>query len=329
MGHPTILWFGEFSDRVKEMMRQEKPDGFDLIFIHSKNDREEHLDALAKADYISPNGIRLTDEYILSAPRLKLIQCWGAGMDAFNQELLRKKKIALQSGAGLNASAVAEMAVLHMLAVNRRLIYVDRTVRTGKWIKNEMRDQCHSIYGKTVGLLGMGNIARKVAQYLKAMDVKEILYYDICQLPPEQEMELGVEYRKLENVIKCADILSLHLPLTDQTQKMMNRERLAMMKPDSILINTARGGIVDEEALIEMLKEHKIRGAGLDTYSPEPPQPDNPLFKLDNVVLTSHGGGAVLENILPRIRHVYDCILKFERGEPADPRYVVLGRESE
>ena len=193
MGKPKILWFGEFSDKVKEMMRSEAPDGFDLMFVRSKSDREEHLKALAEADYISPNGIRLTDEYILAAPNLKLIQCWGAGMDAFHLELLRERNIALQSGAGLNASAVAEMAVLHMLALNRRLLYVDRTVRSGRWIKSEMRDQCRSIYGKTIGLLGMGNIARKAAGYLKAMDAGRILYYDICRLSPEQEAELGAE----------------------------------------------------------------------------------------------------------------------------------------
>ena len=326
MENPKILWFGEFSDKVKEMMRSEAPDGFDLLFVRSKSDREEHLRVLAEADYISPNGILLTDEYILAAPKLKLIQCWGAGMDAFHLELLQERNIALQSGAGLNASAVAEMAVLHMLALNRRLLYVDRTVRSGRWIKSEMRDQCRSIYGKTIGLLGMGNIARKAAGYLKAMDAGRILYYDIRRLSPEQEAELGVEFQELDDVVKQADILSIHLPLTERTKKLINRERLAMMKPDSILINTARGGIVDEEALIDALENHRIRGAGLDTFAQEPPAADNPLFAMDNVVVTSHGGGAVVENILPRIRHVYDCIVKFERGEPADPNYVVLKR---
>ena len=213
-----------------------------------------------------------------------------------------------------------------MLALNRRLLYVDRTVRSGRWIKSEMRDQCRSIYGKTIGLLGMGNIARKAAGYLKAMDAGRILYYDIRRLSPEQEAGLGVEFQELDDVVKQADILSIHLPLTERTKKLINRERLAMMKPDSILINTARGGIVDEEALIDALENHRIRGAGLDTFAQEPPAADNPLFAMDNVVVTSHGGGAVVENILPRIRHVYDCIVKFERGEPADPNYVVLKR---
>lgn len=327
MREPKILWFGEFSDQVKELMRKEAPNGFELLFIDSKTDREEHLRKLAEADYISPNGIKLTDEYIMAAKKVKLVQCWGAGMDAFNQELMRERNIALQSGAGLNAAAVAEMAVLHMLAVNRHLIYVDRTVRSGKWIKNEMRDKCHSIYGQTIGLVGMGNIAKKVAKYLHAMDVEKILYYDIYRLDPELEKKLGVQFMELDDVIRNADILSLHIPLTDSTRKLINRGRLQMMKPDAILINTARGGIVDEEALVEALENHWIRGAGLDTFSPEPPSPDNPLFKLDNVVVTSHGGGAVIENILPRVRHVYECIEKFEKGEPVDKKFVVLERK--
>ncbi len=326
MSIPKILWFGEFSAQVKEMMRDEAPEGFDLLFIESKTDRDEHLRKLAEADYISPNGIKLTDEYILAAKRAKLIQCWGTGVDAFNLELLKNQNIALQTGAGLNAAAVAEMTVLHMLAVNRRLIYVDRTVKSGRWIKNEMRDQCHSIYGQTIGLIGMGNIARTVAKYLQAMDVKEILYYDVNRLDNETEKKLGVRYCELDDVIRNADILSLHIPLTDSTRKLMNKEKLALMKSDAILVNTARGGIIDEEALAEALQNHQIRGAGLDTFSPEPPDPKNPLFQLDNVVVTSHGGGAVIENIRPRIRHVYDCIKKFEQGEPIDKKYVVLER---
>lgn len=328
MEHYTILWLGVFSEQVKQMMRRQAPEHARLLFTDSKADREEHLRLLAQADYVAPNGILMTPEYIRAAKKLKLIQLWGAGVDKYDQALLRACNIALQNGVGLNAAAVAEMTVLHILAVNRRLPYVDRELRRGRWLKSEMRDQCSSVYGKTVGLVGMGNIGRRVSKMLHGLDVAEILYYDAFRLSPEQERELDVTFCPLDELIPCADILSLHIPLTEQTKGMISRERITAMKPDAILINTARGGLVDEEALIEALQAKKIRGAGLDTFAQEPPSPDNPLFRLDNVVLTSHGGGAVIENIRPRIQHVYDCIEKFEHGEPIDPKFVILERRS-
>ena len=324
-----LLWFGTFSERVMQLMRNNAPENLELLFIRSKTDREEHLRALAQADYISPNGIKLDRQYIQAAKNLKLIQLWGAGVDGYDLDFLREKNIALQNGAGFNAPAVAEMAVLHMLAVNRRLVYADRTLRTGKWIKSEMRDQCNSLYGKTVGLLGMGNIGQILARYLHGLDVGRVLYYDIRRLPEVREAQLGVTFFPLDDVVAQADIISLHMPLNDGTQNLMDRRRIALMKPDAILVNTARGGIVDEQALAQALREHKIRGAGLDSFSPEPPQADNPLFQLDNVVLTPHTGGAVVENVEPRIRHVYRCIAQFENHEPIDPKYVILPRRSE
>ncbi len=326
MNNITVLWLGIFSEEVKQMMRAMAPEGVSPIFVTSKTDRQEHLRLLAEADYIAPNGITLTEEYLRAAKKAKLVQLWGAGVDKYDKALLKELNIALQNGVGLNAAAVAEMALLHMLATSRHLVYVDRELRRGRWLKAEMRDRCNSIYGKSVGLVGMGNIGRRVARMLHAFDVKEIGYYDVVRLPEETERALGVTFYPLEDLIGRSDILSLHLPLTQDTRRLIDRERIAMMKPDAILINTARGGIVDEAALIEALQSRKIRGAGLDTFDPEPPAADNPLFSLDNVVLTSHGAGAVIENIPSRIAHVYDCIHKFERGEAVDPKFVVVSR---
>lgn len=326
MDKPKILWLGTFSEHVKELMRKNAPDGFEIMFVQSKTDREEHLRALAQADYVSPNGIKLTKEYIEAAPNLKLIQLWGAGIDDYDLDWLKSRNIALQNGVGFNAPAVAEMAILHMLAVNRHLVYVDRTLRSGKWIKSEMRDRCSSLYGKTVGLVGMGNIGRVMARYLHGLDVGQVLYYDIRPMPGAQEEALDVEFCELDDLIRRSDIISLHLPLNDKTRKLIDRRRIGMMKPSAVLINTARGGIVDQKALVEALQAHRIRGAGLDSYDPEPPVAGDPLLQLDNVVLTPHTGGAVVENVEPRIQHVYHCISKFERGEPIDQKYVILTR---
>ncbi|MBQ8090471.1 MAG: 2-hydroxyacid dehydrogenase [Pyramidobacter sp.] len=326
MSCPKILWFGIFSDKVKSIIRAQAPEGFELMFVQSKTDREEHLRLLAEADYIAPNGIKMTEEYVRAAKKAKLIQLWGAGYDAYDLDLLKELNIALQNGVGFNAPAVAEMVILHILALNRKLLYVDHSLRQGRWLKNEMRDQCASLYGKTVGILGFGNIGRRLCELAYGMKAARVVYYDLYRAPAEVEQALGAEYMPMDDVLRAADIVSLHLPLNDSTRHVINAEKLALMKRDAIIINTARGPIIDQAALVEALKNGTIRGAGLDTFEPEPPAPDNPLFALDNVVLTSHGAGAVFENIPPRVQHVYDCIVKFEKGEPADERFVIVRR---
>lgn len=327
MSKLKILWLGTYSDQVKEMIRELAPEGVDLLFNESKTDVQEHLRLIAQAEYLAPNGIPVTDEYIKAAKKLKLIQTWSAGVDAYNQDLLRERNIALQNGVGFNAPAVAEMVILHVLALNRHYRYVENCLRSGKWVKAEMRDKCNSIYGKTVGLIGFGNIGRKVAQFMQGFDVEQVFYYDVRRLPEEEEKRRNIVFMEMDDIFRQADIVSLHVPLNDATRKLVNRERIAMMKPTSLLINTARGGLVDEEALYEALRDGKLRGAGLDTFDPEPPAADNPLFTLDNVSITSHTGGAVRENIPVRIRHVFDCIMKFEKGEPIDSKFIIVPRK--
>lgn len=326
MPKPKFVWLGIHSDTVLEIMRRNEPEGLDVYYTKSKNDKEEHFALLKDAEYVSANGIKLTEEYLKAAPKLKLVQSWSAGTDAINVELCKQLGIAVQNGVGFNAQAVAEMTVMLMLAVSRYVSYVDRAIRSGRWLKVEMREKCHSVYGKVVGLVGMGHIGRIVARYVQALDCKEVIYFDTFRLPEEEEKRLGLRYLPLDEVIKEADILSLHCPSTPQTNKMIGKAQLESMKNDAILINTARGKLVDEAALVEALKNGTIRGAGLDTYDPEPPQKDNPLFELDNVVLMSHGGGAVLENVEPRVKHVYDCCLAFERGEEIPSKYIVVPR---
>lgn len=326
MSCPKILWFGIFSDKVKEIMKKNVPEGFDLLFVNSKKDKEEHMRLLAEADYISPNGIKMTEEYLRAAKKTKLIQLWGAGVDAYDQKLLKELNIALQNGVGFNAAAVAEMAILHILALNRRLLYVDHALRSGRWLKTEMRDQCSSLYGKTIGILGLGNIGCRMAELCYGMKAARVVYYDVFRVSSKIEEQLGVEYMEMDDVLRIADVVSLHLPLNENTRKIMNADKIALMKPEALLINTSRGPLVDQPALIEALKGGRIRGAGLDTFDPEPPASNDPLFALDNVVLTSHGAGAVFENIEPRVRHVYECIAKFECGEPVDERFVIVRR---
>ena len=288
----TIVWMEVHGAEVVAREDALLPEGLEVLRPVSRTDTEEHLRLLAKADYIIAGGIPITKEYIEAAPNLKMIQKWGIGVDKIDCDAAKEHGVDVNITAGANSIPVAELAVGLMFAVNRRIPYIDAKMREGKWLKSEMRSLCYMLNGKTVGLLGIGNIAKQVAKMMKGFSVN-IIYYDIRPLSPEMEEQLNAHYVDFETLLRESDILSVHVPLMDSTRNMIGADELKMMKKTSIIINTARGGVVNEEALVEALTNGTIRGAGLDSYAVEPIEPDNPLLQLDNVVHTSHNGGGV------------------------------------
>jgi len=318
-----IVWLEVHDPKVIELENSVLPDGFELVRITSASDKEEHLRLLADADYIIAGSVRITKEYLDAAPKLKMIQKWGIGVDKIDCAAAKERGIPVYCAAGSNSVPVAELAVGLMFAVNRRIPYVDSSMRRGEWVKSKMRPQCRMIHGKTVGLLGIGNIAKEAAKMLRGFENTRVIYYDVKRLDPEAEKTLQVSYVPFEQLLTDSDILSIHTPLLDSTRHMIGVRELAMMKPDSILINTARGGVVDEAALISALKEGKLRGAGLDTFEEEPVSPDNELLNLENVVLTCHCGGGVADNVVHVTEHVFSNIVKFSRGEELPPQDLI------
>lgn len=326
MEKQKIVWLQVSEQSVRDEANKALPEGFEVVYPVSKTDTEEHTRLIAEADYLITQSIYVTADQLKAAKKLKMIQKFGIGVDKIDCKAAEELNIPVCITAGANAVPVAEMAVGLMLAVNRRLPYVDKSVREGKWLKAEMRAQCYSLQDKTIGLVGIGNIAKQVAKRLSGFDVGEIIYYDIFRLSPEQEKALNVRYVELDELMVRSDVITLHVPLTDTTKGLISRERIAKMKPTSILINTARGPIVDTQALVDALREHKIRGAGLDAYDEEPLAADSPLIQLDNVVLTCHHAGSVIDNVLPRARHAYGNIEKFSKGEAIDPRDIIVAK---
>ncbi|WP_434310446.1 2-hydroxyacid dehydrogenase [Hominifimenecus sp. rT4P-3] len=325
-----IVWMEIHDPRIQKIEDQMAPEGFEIIRPQSRTDREEHLQLMQEADYVIAGGIPIPADYIAQAPKLKMIQKWGIGLDKVDCRRAEQEGIGVCITAGENAVPVAELAVGLMIAVNRRIPYVDASMRKGRWMKTEIRPQCYMMRDKVVGLLGIGNIARHVAELLKGFHCS-MIYYDVARLPKEEEERLGVSYVNFDTLIQKADILSLHLPLTPQTRGMIGAEEFRKMKNTAILVNTSRGGVVDESALYEALKSGEIRGAGLDTFEMEPVSPDLPLLRLENVVLSSHCGGGVVDNVVNMTRHAYGNIQRFDRGEPIDERDVVVpaGREAD
>lgn len=324
MEKQKIVWLQVLNPAVKAEANKALPEGFEVFFPTSSTDTEEHDRLIEEADYLITQSIYVTGEQLRRAKHLKMIQKYGIGVDKIDCKAAEELNIPVCITAGANSVPVSEMAIGLMLAVNRRIPYVDKAVRAGQWPKAEMRAQCYMLQGKTIGLVGIGNIAKQVAKRLGGFDVKEIVYYDIFRLSEEKEQELHVRYVPLDELMTVSDVISIHVPLTDETRGMISAERIGMMKPTAILINTARGFIIDQDALIDALREKKIRGAGLDAFEEEPLSADSPLLALENLVLTCHHAGSVIDNVLPRAIHAYGNIKKFSHGEAIDPRDIIV-----
>jgi glyoxylate reductase/D-3-phosphoglycerate dehydrogenase len=178
----------------------------------------------------------------------------------------------------------------------------------------------YELEGKTVGLVGLGNIGRQVARRVKAFDA-QVIYYDAFRLSPEEEGKLGVQYVPLNTLLETADIVSLHVPLNESTRHMIDAQAFGRMKPKAILINTCRGEVVDERALIEALQHGRILAAGLDTQAKEPSDPNNPLLRLPNVTLTPHSAGPTVDSFRKRFHNGYVNVQRVARGQP--PLWVI------
>jgi D-3-phosphoglycerate dehydrogenase len=210
-----------------------------------------------------------------------------------------------------------------MLATSRRLPLAHRSLQEGKWIATELRTVCSMLDGKTVGLFGFGNIARFVAKRLSGFDVK-ILYHSRRRVAPEIESQFRAEYVDFDTLLAQSDLLSLHAPLATETRQLFNRVTFNKMKRGAILINTARGELIDEADLIDALRTGQLSGAGLDTFSGEPPSASNPLFHMDQVVATPHSAGGVFDNVPHIVGHMFRNIKQFHQSQPLDAADIIV-----
>ncbi len=247
-------------------------------------DERRFLELMAKAEVLFHVLRPATAEVIERSPRLRLIQKIGVGVNTIDLEAARGRGIQVANMPGTNSRAVAESALLLMLAALRRLPLYDRACRAGAgWAMDAaLFDELGEMGGRTVGLVGYGAVGKALTPMLEGLGAR-VLYHS-----RSRETRAGAEWRPLEDLLAEADIVSLHLPLTPETENLIDGAAIARMKPGAILINTARGGLVDEAALVAGLGERRLGAAGLDVFAREPLEPDNPLFALDNVVLMPH-----------------------------------------
>lgn len=280
---------------IVDIAHASTPDGFTMTSIASQASDHEKIEALADAEFLLGFAPIVSEAVLRTAPKLKLIQVASAGYDTLDLDVLRELGIPLATSTGVNAAVVAEHTIALLLAVLRKLPQATARVADGGWSMDSPATDpftYHDLVDKTIGIVGFGNIAQQVAKRLGGFDC-HLQVYKLSKINEQQQRDFGVTQVELQELMETSDVVTLHVPLTSDSEDMIGREQLASMKSSAILINTARGAVVDEAALIEALQEGQILGAGLDTTTEEPPAPDNALRTMENVVLTPHVGGSI------------------------------------
>lgn len=312
---PKILHTARYTGIPWEILKSVVPDDFTVETL-----AELSYDCLIRqavdADYLLVSGRLPIDEGVLSvAKQLKMIQRTGVGTEMLDMDAIKRHDIPVYVNAGVNARSVAEHTITLMLACLKRLPQINADTHRGVWKKQLQGVTTHELYGKTVALVGMGNIGRTVAAMLQPFGVK-ILYTDVFRQSEEVEDKLGLTYcESFESMLPEADILSFHCPLTPENTGMLNLDTLAMMKDGAIVVNTARGKLIEPDALYEALQSGHIASAALDTHYEEPVKEGYKLAELDNVILTPHIGGLSYEAFQFMMAGAVENIVAFEEGE--------------
>ena len=307
-----IVFAGGFPG-AGEAARELAPAGYDLTVAALRS--PEFDVAVGDAEYLVGFVDGAVHEALfLKAPRLRLIQLLSAGYDRADIDAARRARVPIANNGGSNSVAVAEHTLMLMLAASRRLVRQHANVTGGRWRGNEV-PRLAELRGKALGIVGLGNIGRKVARLAGAFGMA-VVYYDTARLSEDAEDALGARFRLLDELLREADIVTLHVPLDDSTQRLIGARELALMKETAIVVNTSRGPVIDEAALCRALAEGAVAAAGLDVFDSEPPPPDNPLFALDNVTLTGHLAGPTVESHRGRVRNAFDNVQRVARGEP-------------
>ena len=264
-------------------------------------------------------GEAVDDSVLDLFPRLSLVANYGVGYDAIDVEACRAHGVAVTNTPGVLDAATADLTMALILASRRRLVEGDAFVRAGRWgsdwVATELLGQ--EVSGATLGIVGLGRIGRAVARRAHGFDMR-LLYTKRERLPADEERELGLDYRDLDDLLGEADIVTIHVPLSPETEHLIDERRISLLRTGACFVNTARGAIVDEPALAKALGAGRIR-AGLDVFAHEPDVPAE-LLGLPNVVLTPHVGSATHETRAAMTRVLVDNLLAAERGEPLPNR---------
>jgi len=314
----ALIFPGSFRTLVEKMEQRLKGFDFQVITIYSETpiDEQEKRRVLQGVDVYVTGGLeRITADALEETTKLRLIQRFGAGYENVDCIAAARKGIYVANIPGANADSVADLTMGLILALVRHIVKADNLLRKGTW-----RFWIgHELVGKVLGILGLGAIGKAVALRAQAHGMT-VIAHDV-QPDLEFARKHKVQWVSKAQLLKTADIVTLHMPLTEETRNFISKSELSLMKPTAYLVNTSRGGLIDQTALIEALSERRIAGAALDVFAEEPLPPNEEILELDNVVLTPHIGGSTFEALERLARIAVDNCLRVKRGDL--PLYVV------
>lgn len=312
---PKILHTYRYTGRPWEILKSVVPEGYTVKTLDEPT-QEQLVKEAADADYLLVSGrLKINKDVLDSAKNLKMIQRTGVGTEMLDKEEIKSRNIPVYVNAGVNARSVAEHTLTLILSCLKRVPAIDKQVHNGVWKKQETGTSCHELYGKTVALVGMGAIGRQVSTYLHCFGAK-IVYTDLFRMSEEQEAALGATYvSSFEELLPLADILSFHCPLTDDNKEMLNASTIGKMTDGAIVVNTARGKLINESDLYEALSSGKLASAGLDVHYEEPMLKDDPLCMLDNVILSPHIAGLSFETFHSMMKGAVDNIIAYNENK--------------
>ena len=294
------------------------PSDLHVVWVDNGLSDEEKVSLCKDADAIIAIPADVSVNLLRNCPKVKLIQGLSAGYDRLDVKAIGEMGIPIANNGGANAIAVSEQTIALMVSVCKRMMAQwHSAVQERRWRGDLTGLDMVEITNKTVGVVGLGRIGKQVAKRLKGFDTRTI-YYDIVEMTQEVQEELNARPMSFEELLGQSDIVTLHVPLTPRTRGMIGERELDMMKATAFLINACRGPVVDERALYQALQNRRIAGAGLDVLEEEPTPSDNPLFKLDNVVITPHMAGFSYETSLRAADFAYSNIKRVIAGEPPE-----------
>ncbi len=319
-----VFYFSHAPQSVYDIIREEVPPGFELVTLHEDAD-SERMQKITDCEVVIVAAKPMCREFVEAAPRLRLLHHQGVGyQDTVDAAALKERGVALALTPAGTTIGVAEHTLLLALAVCKRLAFADSELRQGRWHINSLRPCSFELFGRTIGYVGMGRIAREAAARFKAFGTSGIYHDPFVSLSGEEESRYGVRQVSFDELVANADVVTLHVPSGRDTLHLIGEAALRHMQPQAIIINTSRGSVIDEKALCRALQEGWVAGAGLDVFEQEPFQPDNPLAAMPNVVLTPHIAAGTRDALKTKMRALFQNVQRFFNGQSLENEVKLL-----
>lgn len=310
---PKVVLISSLPQDQVDIVFSYAPPGFEVASLSSRASEDEKVAFASDADFLILFGVRPSEALLKASPKLKHVQLLSAGYEGVDLGVTDALGIPVSNNGGANSYAVAEAAIGLILSLMRRLPEGDAFVRNNEWRGDILGYDTYELAGKTAGIVGLGNIGKKVAKRLHAFEMG-LVYADPVR-DEALERELGMQHLPLAELLPRVDVLKLHVPYLRATHQLISDPELASMKDTAILINTCRGAVVDEAALVRALQGKKIRGAGLDVFEREPLQAESPLLEMPNVQLYAHNAGTTYDTFFRRAEFAFRNIQGIWEGK--------------